>query len=124
MWPSARHPGRYLMAFIVLVLLVSAASQWWARRQQGAVGEQVARLAQRGDIRMIASDTCVVCLLARKWFGEHGVAYTECSIERDAPCRADFEALGAPGTPVIVVRGRPQLGFSPERLLDALSGPA
>ena len=42
------------------------------------------------------------------------------SVERDATCMARYQAQGAPGTPLIFVRGQPQLGFSPERVLDAL----
>ena len=56
----------------------------------------------------------------RHWFAKHQVAYSECLIERDAACRAAFDALGARGTPVLVVRGQPQLGFSPQRLRSAL----
>ncbi|MDP2004981.1 MAG: hypothetical protein Q8K45_04840 [Rubrivivax sp.] len=72
---------------------------------------------------MLSSDSCSICVVARRWFTTHGVAYSECSIERDAACRADFEATRAPGTPVMLVRGVPQVGFSPERLRQALSRP-
>jgi hypothetical protein len=44
------------------------------------------------------------------------VAFSECSIERDADCRAAFERLRAPGTPVFLVRGQVELGFNPMRL--------
>jgi hypothetical protein len=48
------------------------------------------------------------------------VPFSECLIERDAQCQADFDATRAPGTPVILVRGVPQLGFNPERVHAAL----
>jgi hypothetical protein len=48
------------------------------------------------------------------------VAYTECSIERDAACKADFEASRSPGTPVLLVRRQVMVGFNPERLLAGL----
>jgi len=118
-----KSTGRALFAFVLFFLVMSAGSQWWAGRQEGALGAEVARLAQPGDIRMISSDSCVICMRARRWFDDNRVAFSECSIERDAQCRADFEALSAPGTPVIVVRGRPQLGFNPERLRAALERP-
>jgi hypothetical protein len=44
----------------------------------------------------------------------------ECLVERDAACRAEFQALRAPGTSMIVVRGQAQEGFSPARLQAAL----
>jgi len=109
-----------LAGLVLLVLGVSVASTWWVDRQEHRVGAQVAALARPGDIRMLSSETCAICAVARTWFTEHGVPFAECMIERDAQCRADFDAARAPGTPVIVVRGVPQLGFNPERLRLAL----
>jgi glutaredoxin len=110
-------------SFLGLVLLVAAAmagSSWWASHSRASVGEQVAALARPGDIRMLSSVTCPSCTVARRWLQEHQVPHTECLIERDPACLAEFQARLAPGTPVIVVKGRPQLGFSPDRLLAAL----
>lgn len=114
------HSRKSLLGLVLLVLAVSTASQWWAGRQERQIGDQVAALAQPGDIHMLASATCGVCVAARSWFTEHRVPFSECVIEHDAACRQAFDALQAPGTPVMLVRGQPQLGFSPERLLDAL----
>jgi len=105
---------------VLLVLAVSAASQWWVGHHDRRLGAQVAALAQPGDIQMLGSETCAFCGAARVWFHEHRVPYSECVIEHDTACRAAFDAAGAPGTPVLVVRGRPQLGFSPEQLHAAL----
>lgn len=103
-----------------LILVVSAASQWWGHRQEARMGERIAALAGPGDLQMISSDTCGICAMARRWFGDHGIRYEECSIERDAACRERYRSLGEPGTPVMVVRGQAQLGFSPPRLEQAL----
>ena len=100
--------------------MVSAGVQWWHGARDARLGAELAAKAAPGDIRMLASDTCEVCKFARRWFTQHGVRFTECSIERDAQCAAEFAATRAPGTPVIVVRGKPQLGFDPARLVDAL----
>jgi len=107
---------RSWLGLVLLILGISAASQWWGNRHEAAMGQRVAALAAPGDVHMLSSDTCGICVVARQWFTAHGVAYTECSIERDADCRSRFEALHAPGTPVILVRGQPELGFSPARL--------
>ncbi len=112
---------RSLFGLLVLIVAVGAAQQWWANRHASAIGAEVAALARPGDIHMLSSDTCAVCVAARAWFTVNRIAFSECSIERDAACRADFEATRAPGTPVVVVRGRPQVGFSPERLRLALT---
>jgi glutaredoxin len=111
---------RSLLGLAVVVACSTAFSSWWARHSQQLLGERVAALAAPGDVRMLSSESCAICTVARRWFTEHRVAYSECLIERDAACRAQFDALGAPGTPVLVVRGRPQRGFSPGRLEAAL----
>lgn len=103
-----------------LVLGVGLSVEWWSQRQQHLVGSEVAALARPGDIRMLSSETCVACARARAWLREHRVAFSECLIERDAQCRADFEGTRAPGTPVIVVRGVPRAGFDPESVRRGL----
>lgn len=113
---------RSLFGLVVLILAISVASQWWGHRQEATLGARVAALAGPGDLLMLSSDTCGICTAARGWFQQHGVAFEECFIERDAACKARFDALRAPGTPVILVRGQPELGFSPSRLRARLEG--
>ena len=108
------------LSLLAVVLVVAAASEGWRAWSTDRVGTEVASLARPGDIEMITSDTCIFCVRARAWFNEHGVPFTECSIERDAACAARFAALLSPGTPVILVRDRPQVGFSPQRVAEAL----
>lgn len=114
---SSRAP---LVVLGALVVAITVTSTWWAGRQEAQVGQQVAALALPGDIHMLSSDDCGICTLARAWFRQHGVSYTECSIERDAACKADFEASRSPGTPVLLVRRQAMVGFNPERLLAVL----
>jgi glutaredoxin len=109
-----------LLGLIALVLAVSTASSWWVRRSQGELGAQVAGLAKPGDIQMLSSVTCGVCTQARQWFVQHQIPFKECLIEKDAACRATFEQSRSPGTPLIVVRGRQQVGFNATRVLDGL----
>ena len=113
---------RSMLGLLALVVGVGAAQQWWAQRHDADIGAQLAALVQPGDIRMLASESCSVCAAARVWFSAHRIAYTECLIERDAACRADFEATRSPGTPVLLVRGRPLVGFNPQALQQALAG--
>lgn len=103
-----------------LVLSVMGLSTWWRQHSADAQGPAVAKLARPGDIRMVSSLTCLYCTRAREWFERHQVAYSECFIERDAACDQQFRALMAPGTPLLLVRGQAQVGFSPERVLKAL----
>ena len=99
---------------------LSAGVQWWHGSQDARLGAAIAERAAPGDIRMIASDTCVYCEHARAWMGQYGVRFSECSIERDAACAAAFRDSRAPGTPVVMVRGQRQVGFDPRRVLAAL----
>ena len=112
--------NRSWIVLAVLVLVISAASQWWAGENDKKAAVQLASLAQPGDIQMLASETCSICASARAWMTSYKVPFTECLIERDAACRAAYEAQRSPGTPVMLVRGKPQLGFNPERLAQAL----
>lgn len=116
-----RRHWRSLAALLLLVLVVQGAADWWRERQAGQVGEQLARQARPGDIAMISSIHCVFCERARRWMTLHQVPFTECFIERDAGCAARYQALGARGTPTLVVRGQPQLGFSPQQVLSRLA---
>lgn len=109
-----------LLGLVVLVVTIGFAGQWWAARDRAQLGTQVAALARPGDIRMLASETCSICAAARVWFTENRIPFSECLIERDPACRADFLASGAPGTPVLQVRGQNFVGFAPGALLRAL----
>jgi glutaredoxin len=84
------------------------------------IGRELAANAKPGDIMMLSSETCLYCQRARAWFTEHRVVFGECFIERDPACRAAFDALQSPGTPTLVVRGQRQVGFSAERVAQAL----
>jgi len=114
---------RSLLGLAFVVLAAMSAQAWWSAHHRADLGADVAALAKAGDIHMLSSDNCAICDQARRWLVEHTVPFTECSIERDSVCRADFEASRAPGTPVLLVRERLLLGFSPERLRTALAAP-
>jgi glutaredoxin len=109
-----------LFGLVALIMAVSAAGQWWSNRHQDALGAEVAALAAPGDVFMVSSDTCAPCTRARTWLKRNEVAFAECSLERDRGCAERWQAAGAPGTPLLFVRGQPQLGFSAERLRAAL----
>jgi glutaredoxin len=112
--------ARSALGLIALIAAVGAANTWWSGRQQVALGQQVASQARPGDITMLASDTCAPCLVARRWLQAQKVPFSECSVERDHACRQQYEALGARGTPTLLVRGQVQLGFSPQQVLAGL----
>ena len=131
------------LALVVLAVLVGgAASQWWAHEREAALGRTIASLAAPGDLRMIAADACDSCRMARSWLQRHGIVFSECSIDRDAACAAEFAAqrgrtassaaggatTGAAGDgappmpPLFVLRGQPLAGFDPGRWPARLRG--
>ena len=111
---------RSLAGLLLLVLLLSGASEWWREHQATALGRQLALASRPGDIQMLSSLSCVFCDRARRWMGVHQVPFTECFIERDADCARRYQALGARGTPTLLVRGQAQLGFSADHVLAGL----
>lgn len=105
--------------FLVIAVAGSALGLWQAHVES----RDARRLAERvkpGDIRMLSSETCPYCLAARRWMTAQRVPFRECFIERDAACAADYQALGAAGTPTLVVRGQRVIGFDRERILNLL----
>jgi len=112
-----------MLVLIVIVFFAAAAMQALGSWQKARLGAVVAAEAKPGDIQMIASVTCMYCAEAREWFNAHKVPFGECEIERDARCAAAYNALMAPGTPVLVVRGKRLVGFSAQAVADALRAP-
>jgi glutaredoxin len=111
---------RSLIGLVVLIGAVALTTQWLGDRAQDRVGEEVADLAQAGDIRMLSSLTCPYCTQARLWFERYGVPFEECFIERDPACESALDALPVRGTPTLIVRGQVQTGFDAQRVLKAL----
>lgn len=118
----ARPPtARSWVGLIVLVLAVAGATEWWREHQAQQIGRELAQLARPGDIEMISSTTCVFCTRARQFMTLQQVTFSECFIETDAACAERYQALGARGTPTVLVRGQPQLGFSAATVRDRLT---
>lgn len=119
--PACGTRARGMLGLTALVLVVYAAQMGWKQHLDTRRGQELAALAAPGDLRMISSDTCPYCVAARRWLREHDVPFSECSIERDPACRADYERAGTPGTPTFIVRGRHVVtGLDQARLRDAL----
>jgi hypothetical protein len=113
---STRRERRSWLILVGLVLAVAALSKGWSAHQRNTVAQTLAATAQPGDIVMLSSTHCGICTQARQWFQANNVAFDECFVENNAACAERFQRLMAPGTPVIIVRGRAQLGFDPERI--------
>jgi glutaredoxin len=108
------------LSLLVVVGLAALGSWAWRSHVSARDGELLAQRVKPGDIRMISSETCGWCTVARRWMQDEGVPFSECFVERDAQCLADYEALGAAGTPTLVVKGQRVVGFDRVRLLEIL----
>ncbi|CAG1017950.1 hypothetical protein BURC_02661 [Burkholderiaceae bacterium] len=111
---------RRLAPLLLLVVAGWVGVQLLQSFSSDRIAREMAASAKAGDIMMISSETCAYCKQARAWFTQHQVVFGECFIERDPACAAAYRALQAPGTPTLVVRGQRQVGFSPERVMQAL----
>src|SRR5690606_26044253 len=93
------------------------AHQTW---RQAGQGETLRSLAQAGDVVLYTTSSCPYCRRARLWLNEHQVSWRECNVELSAACMATYQGQGAPGVPLVSVRGHWQLGFRAEDLIRVL----
>ncbi len=117
---TGRPAWRPLVSLLVLVGVVWGGQRLLQGLNHHRQGESMRQLARDGDIRLISSETCRYCVLARQWLTNQRVPFSECLIERDAQCRREYERTGAQGTPTVLVKHQVQLGFAPAQVLEAL----
>ncbi len=60
---------------------------------------------------MYSAEWCGVCKRAKRYFAEHGIRYDDRDIDLSDGHRADFEALGGRGVPLILVGSQRMDGF-------------
>jgi glutaredoxin len=111
-------------SLLAVIAVASLASWGWRSHVSAQDARQLAARVQPGDIRMISSQTCGWCTVARRWFKDEGIPFQECFLERDEQCRADYVARGGLGTPTLVVRGQTVVGFDRARMLEILDDKA
>ncbi len=108
----------WVLAGITLVLVGgSKGLHWWAEERTASTLKQ---FVKPGDITMYSTVSCVYCAKAADWLDSHHVPWQECDVELNAVCRQTYEAQGAPGTPLMSVKGRWHLGFDTEWLSQAI----
>lgn len=108
-------------SLIVFVALAWGSHQAWTWWRDTRTAESVQAQVRADDIVMFTTSDCPYCARARAWLERHGVPWRECDIERHEACRRVFEAQGAPGVPLLNVRGRWRLGFDPAWMADTLA---
>lgn len=119
---SGRPRGGWksLAAILLIVLGGTQAWHWWRDEQAATL---IQRHAATADITLYTTSTCPYCAKARAWLTQHGIPWRECNVETDTTCMARYEAQGAPGVPLVHVKGQWHLGFDPAWLGRVLEAP-
>lgn len=78
------------------------------------------------DVVIYTQPGCAYCELAKRWLDEHGFQYTECDIQADSHCAAEFKRYLGTGTPYVVTRRGGNIrhlrnGFTSAAFLAALA---
>lgn len=72
-------------------------------------------------VTIYSTPTCHFCQMAKEFFAEKGIEFTNYDVASDAAKRAEMIQLtGQLGVPVIVINGEAMVGFSRERLAQKL----
>lgn len=73
------------------------------------------------NVTIYSTPTCVYCKLAKDFFKEKNIAYTEYDVAADLAKRQEMvEKTGQLGVPVIQVDNSVMVGFSKEKLSEVL----
>ncbi|MDD3940203.1 MAG: glutaredoxin family protein [Candidatus Pacebacteria bacterium] len=73
-------------------------------------------------IEIYSTPTCHFCNMAKDWFKEKGLAYTEYDVAKDIQKRKEMvELTGQLGVPVIKIGEEVLVGFNPNKISEALS---
>jgi len=76
-------------------------------------------------VTIYSTPTCHFCQMAKEFFKEKGVSYTDYNVAQDLEKRQEMiQKSGQMGVPVIFVGNDMVIGFDKERLVSALGLPA
>ncbi len=73
------------------------------------------------EIVIYSTPTCVYCEIAKEFFKEKGLEYTEYDVSSDSERRQEMvEKSGQMGVPVILIGDEMIIGFDKEKVSDIL----
>ncbi|MBI4268308.1 glutaredoxin family protein [Candidatus Uhrbacteria bacterium] len=68
------------------------------------------------NIIMYTTPTCGYCRLAKQFFKEKNVAFTEKDVTADPAAMEEFRALNEGGVPVFMIDGQKVVGFNKDEI--------
>ena len=73
------------------------------------------------EVKIYSTPTCHFCHMAKDFFEEEGVQYTEYNVAEDTEKRTEMvEKTGQLGVPVIEIDGQVVIGFNEARIQELL----
>ena len=73
------------------------------------------------NVTIYSTPTCIYCKMAKEFFKEHNVAYTEHNVAEDDAMREEMiQKSGQMGVPVIDIDGKILVGFNQPEVEAAL----
>ncbi|MBI5176583.1 glutathione S-transferase N-terminal domain-containing protein [Candidatus Micrarchaeota archaeon] len=79
-------------------------------------------MASKHKVKIYTTPTCVYCRMAKQYFKEHGVAYSEVDVAADTNAAEEMiERSGQMGVPVIDIDGKLIVGFDRPAIEQALA---
>ncbi|MBI5924509.1 MAG: glutaredoxin family protein [Aquabacterium sp.] len=139
--PAAKPASRGVPWTALTVVLAVVVGAWWGQqalqskalpgggRAVASAGAdltdaQIRALAatvQAEDVVMYSTTDCTYCAQAKGWLSQYGFPLSECNMTTTPHCEQAFRALGADGTPYLIVRGHHMKnGFDSDEFLAAL----
>ena len=108
-----------------IFLLLALLAAWQYREDIARIVNPPEPVAATQDVILYATSWCGYCAKTRDLLQREGVPYVEMDIEKSSQGRAEYEALGGGGIPILNVRGTVIRGYDPQAivaLLDATEG--
>ncbi len=74
------------------------------------------------EVKIYSTPTCHFCHMAKDFFEEEGIAYTDYNVAEDIAKRTEMVAkTGQLGVPVIDIEGQVVIGFNEARIRELLA---
>lgn len=110
-----------IMLFISLAMFACSSEISYKTEDVQALAQSV----KAHEITLYGTADCIYCTQAKQWLNQNQFAFTDCDINNNAQCAAQFKHHQGYGTPLIVIQrhGKQHImrnGFDSDEFLLAL----